>query len=75
MKELDIKDILENTQDLIKQKKVWYVAIIGRPNVGKSTFINTILNEKRLLVADKPGITRDSIKVRTNINNQEIEVD
>jgi len=37
------------------------VAVVGRPNVGKSTFINTLLGETRLVVNDVPGTTRDSI--------------
>lgn len=37
------------------------VAIVGRPNVGKSTLVNRILDEERVLVADMPGTTRDSI--------------
>jgi len=37
------------------------VAIVGRPNVGKSTLVNRFLNEERVVVADCPGTTRDSI--------------
>ena len=37
------------------------VAIVGRPNVGKSTFVNALLGEDRLVVSDVPGTTRDSI--------------
>ncbi len=37
------------------------VAIIGRPNVGKSTLVNRILGEERVLVYDAPGTTRDSV--------------
>jgi GTP-binding protein len=37
------------------------VAVVGRPNVGKSTFINTLLGETRLVVNDIPGTTRDAI--------------
>lgn len=37
------------------------IAVVGRPNVGKSTFINTLLGESRLVVSDIPGTTRDSI--------------
>jgi len=40
------------------------VAIIGRPNVGKSTLINRLLGEDRLVVSDVAGTTRDSIRVR-----------
>ncbi len=39
------------------------VAIVGRPNVGKSTFINTLLGEERVIAFDMPGTTRDAIAV------------
>lgn len=39
------------------------VAVLGRPNVGKSTLINRLLGEERLLVFDQPGTTRDSVAV------------
>lgn len=39
------------------------ITVIGRPNVGKSTLINKILGEERLLVFDEPGTTRDSIYI------------
>lgn len=39
------------------------VAVVGRPNVGKSTLINTLLNDNRVIVSETPGTTRDSIHI------------
>jgi GTP-binding protein len=39
------------------------IAIVGRPNVGKSTLVNTLIGEERVIAFDMPGTTRDSIEV------------
>lgn len=44
------------------------VAIIGKPNAGKSTLLNTLLNENRAIVSDIAGTTRDTIEETLNIN-------
>lgn len=45
------------------EEKIPRIAIVGRPNVGKSTLINTLLGEDRVIAFDQPGTTRDSIHV------------
>lgn len=60
MKEIKLQDILENTSE-IKEKKVGYVAIIGRPNAWKSTFLNTLIGEKISITSKVPQTTRNKI--------------
>ena len=43
------------------KRKPIQLAIVGRPNVGKSTFVNGLLKENRVIVNDLPGTTRDSV--------------
>lgn len=50
------------------------VAVIGRPNAGKSTLINRLLGEDRLLTGPEAGITRDSISVEVTWNGRALEV-
>ena len=50
------------------------LAVAGRPNVGKSTLINTWLGEERLIAFDMPGTTRDAIKVPLERDGQRFEL-
>ena len=48
-----------------------HLAIIGKPNVGKSSFVNAIVGENRVIVADAPGTTRDSIDTPFSYDEEE----
>ena len=57
-----------------EDKSVIKLAVAGRPNVGKSTLINTWLGEERLVAFDLPGTTRDAISVPFERNGQRFEL-
>ena len=48
------------------------LAIVGRPNVGKSTLLNTLLQEERVLVGPEAGLTRDSIRAQFEFDGRTI---
>lgn len=48
------------------------IAILGQPNVGKSTFVNRVLGQTRQIVMDAPGVTRDTVKIPTNFYGRDI---
>jgi len=53
----------DKSEEDVDENKPLRIAVIGRPNVGKSTLINRLIGEDRLVVYDQPGTTRDSVAV------------
>ncbi|OJW27848.1 MAG: ribosome biogenesis GTPase Der, partial [Planctomycetales bacterium 71-10] len=47
---------------------VMKIAVVGRPNTGKSTFINTLAQAERMIVSERPGTTRDSVDVHFELD-------
>jgi GTP-binding protein len=59
-----IDPLLPSEQEIIEEiPKGISIAVVGRPNVGKSTLVNRLLGEERVVVYDQPGTTRDSIYI------------
>ena len=54
------KPVVDEEESKVRGVKI---AIVGRPNVGKSTLVNTLLGEERVIAFDMPGTTRDSIEI------------
>lgn len=64
----------EEEEEALREPGVIKLAVAGRPNVGKSTLINTWLGEERLVAFDLPGTTRDAIAVPFERNGQKFEL-
>ena len=58
------------TDDEATEEPEMKVAIVGRRNVGKSTFVNTLAQTKRMIVSEVPGTTRDSVDVRFELDGK-----
>ncbi|MEW6563683.1 MAG: ribosome biogenesis GTPase Der [Pseudomonadota bacterium] len=61
----------EEAEQVVDHPKI---AIVGRPNVGKSTLVNAILGEERVIAFDQPGTTRDSIYIDFERNGKQYTI-
>ena len=68
----NIASPVENTET--EADKKIKIAVLGQPNVGKSTFVNRVLGEQRQIVKDEPGITRDTVKIPTRFYGRDIVI-
>ena len=70
--ELYEKNFSELAVEKEDEKSLLQIAIVGRPNAGKSTFLNKILGEDRMIVGPEAGITRDAIAIDHEFQNKKI---
>lgn len=73
----EYKDKEQKIEEALKDKtgeKPIHLTIVGRPNSGKSTLINQLLGEERVMVGPEAGITRDSIAVDWEYKNKKIKL-
>lgn len=57
-------DMVPLSKEETVQSPLLRVAVIGRPNVGKSTFVNSVLDKPRMIVDERPGTTRDAVDIK-----------
>ena len=69
----EITSDFEDDETEVEDKTI-KIAIVGRPNAGKSSIVNALLGEKRVIVSDVSGTTRDSIDSRLVYDNQEFVI-
>ena len=70
----EMEDILKRAEKSLEITKGIRVAIVGKPNVGKSTLLNRLLREDRAIVTPIPGTTRDTIEEDLNVRGRYFRV-
>ncbi len=77
---IGISNLLDNIISLIPNKKTnllsssLRIGIIGKPNVGKSTLVNSLLSDERTIVSNIPGTTRDSVDTFIKVNGKDFTI-
>src|SRR5699024_7678403 len=60
--------------DQVPDDETIYFSVIGRPNVGKSSLVNAMLNEERVIVSEQEGTTRDAVDTRLHKDDQDFVI-
>jgi GTP-binding protein len=60
----EITDLLPPAEEATPEEQPLHLAVVGRPNAGKSTLINRLLGEERMITGPEPGLTRDAVATR-----------
>ncbi len=74
---MGIDDLLDNVckdfneDEIDEDESIMKMCVVGRPNVGKSSLVNAMLNEERVIVSDIAGTTRDAIDTKFTYNKEE----
>ncbi|MGE3623837.1 MAG: ribosome biogenesis GTPase Der, partial [Bdellovibrionales bacterium] len=68
------KDFSSDPQTPDSEPTSLHVAIVGRPNVGKSTLVNRLIGEDRMLTGPEPGLTRDAIAIGWNFRGRPVRL-
>jgi GTP-binding protein len=63
-----IEEMIPEGEDEKPAEAVMKIAVVGRPNTGKSTFINMLAQAERMIVSERPGTTRDSVDVQFELD-------
>lgn len=71
MEEMFLSFPASDSEDSVETSRGTKIAIVGRPNVGKSTLVNRLLGEDRVVVYDQPGTTRDSVYIEYQRENED----
>jgi GTP-binding protein len=64
----------EEREEIAARDRPLKLAIVGRPNAGKSTLVNTLLGEERMITGPEPGLTRDSVATQFAWRDRKVEL-
>lgn len=70
----EILTLLPKHKNVVEQPAAFKIVLLGKPNVGKSSLINQLLRQERMIVHDQPGTTREAISERLSFYKADIQI-